>query len=163
LEVASASSRKTATTKAIEGHIVTFQQSKITLASFFFFFFFLFLMAATLQRPPQTTTTTTEIHLDRKIFLFSGKNSDPAAMTTPWIFFFSPEGVLVSIKQEQKTVIEIYEGTTCVGNPTGAVLPTTRKLNYPIMETGFDTMLRFVGGENRWRMMRLYIIQANMT
>jgi hypothetical protein len=33
----------------------------------------------------------------------------------PPIFFFPPEGVPVSLKQEQKTAIEIYEGTARVG------------------------------------------------
>jgi hypothetical protein len=32
-----------------------------------------------------------------------------------FFFFFSPEGVPVSLKQEQKTAIEIYEGIAHVG------------------------------------------------
>jgi hypothetical protein len=50
---------------------------------------------------------------------------------------------------------------------TGSVAVNKRKnptTNYPEIETSSDTMLRIVGGgEKRWRLSPLYIIQAYLT
>jgi hypothetical protein len=52
---------------------------------------------------------------------------------TKYIYIFFPTGRCSGLhktrtKKKKKTTIEIYEGTACVGYPTRAVLPPTRKL-----------------------------------
>ena len=86
--------------------------------------------------------------------------------TNFFFFFFPPEGVPVSIKQEQKTAIEIYEGTARVGCPHGQGCHQQEKnptIDYPRIETSSDTMLRFVAGKKRWRLPPLNIIQTYLT
>jgi hypothetical protein len=120
-------------------------------ASIFFLFFFSsssgrYTLAATTDNNDNDKNTPWQ----KIIFCFQGRTLNQLQRRHCFFFLFSsPEGVPVSIKQEQKTVIEIYEGIAHVGYPTWAVLPPTRKLNYPIIETGSDTMLRFVRGEKR--------------
>jgi hypothetical protein len=48
---------------------------------------------------------------------------------------------------------------------TGSAAANKRKptIDYPRIETGSDTMLRFVGGEKSWRLPPLNIIQAYLT
>jgi hypothetical protein len=75
-------------------------------------------MAATTS--PITTDKTENHH----------RTCRPASQTTKnkqYIYIFPPEGVPVSIKQEQKTAIEIYEGTARVEAHTGSTVANKRK------------------------------------
>jgi hypothetical protein len=110
---------KTATTDSNVEYRSTFQQPKHQSVGFFFFFFldgcYNFASHHRQDRkPPQNTSASITDHQKQTIFFF--------------FFSFPLEGVLVSIKQEQKTAIEIYEGTAHVGLAhTDSVVANKRK------------------------------------